>query len=326
MGREAVLSTRIEGTRASLADLLLDEAGEGDESDAPEADRQEVRNYIDALQLGLDRIADGHPITLNLVLELHAALMAGVRGHEKSPGQFRTIQNWIGGRQRDGSDAVFVPPPPELLMECLGDWERFANARDTMPDLVQCAILHEQFEAIHPFVDGNGRMGRLLITLFLIERGRLSQPLLYLSSYIDEHRDAYYDRLQAVRTHGDWTGWILYVLDGVEQTAREALAQTASLLDLREAFRAEVRGKAKALELVDLLFSNPIVTVARAQQALGVSYPTASAAIAALVAAGILAEVTGRSYRRRYVSGPIAAVLLGDAATIVQAPLETGPG
>ncbi len=310
LGREAVLSTRIEGIRARLEDMMLDEAGEGDQSEMPEEDRQEVRNYIRALEFGLDWLEEGRPITLNLVLDLHAVLMNGVRGKDKSPGRFRTIQNWIGGRRKDGRDAVFVPPPPDLLMECLTEWERFLNTRNQMPDLVQCALLHEQFEAIHPFVDGNGRMGRLLITLFLIERNRLSQPLLYLSSYIDANCDAYYDLLQAVRTDGDWTSWLRYFLDGVEQTAREALQQTADLMDLRETLRAEVGRRGKALDLVDYLFYNPIVTASGVQKALATSSPTAYAAIATLEAAGILTEVTGGRYGRKYMSGPIADILL----------------
>ena len=310
--REAVLSTRIEGTRTSLAEVFLEESVEDDSFQPPDADRQEVTNYVRALELGLARLAEGRSITLNLVLELHAVLMAGIRGQDKAPGRFRTIQNWIGGFRSDGSDAVFAPPPPELLPGCLNDWEQFLNRRDVMPDLVQCAILHEQFEAIHPFVDGNGRMGRLLVTLFLIERGRLSQPLLYLSSYIDANRDAYYDLLQAVRTDGDWENWILFFLDGVEETATEALSQTASLVDLRESFRARVRGNAKATELVDYLFFNPYITAKRAQSALGASPPTAYSAIAALEEAGILTEMTGKRYGRRYLSTPIADILIGD--------------
>ncbi|MBA3416120.1 MAG: Fic family protein [Chloroflexia bacterium] len=310
--REAVLSTRIEGTRTSLAEVFFAESVEDDDDRPPDADRQEVNNYVRALELGLARLEEGRPITLNLVLELHAVLMAGVRGQDKAPGRLRTVQNWIGGTRLDGSDAVFVPPPPELLMDCLSDWERFLNRRDLMPDLIQCAILHEQFEAIHPFVDGNGRMGRLLITLFLVERGRLSQPLLYLSSYIDANRDAYYDLLQAVRTDGDWENWILFFLHGVEETATEALSQTASLVDLREMFRAQVRGNAKATELVDYLFFNPYITARRAQSALRASPPTAYSAIAALEAAGILTETTGKRYGRRYLSTPIADILIGD--------------
>jgi Fic family protein len=310
LGREAVLSTRIEGTNARLEDMMLDEVGEGDESEMSAADRQEVRNYIEALELGIAELQKGRPITLNLVLDLHAVLMDGVRGRDKSPGRFRRIQNWIGGRRPDGSDAVFVPPPPELLDDCLSDWERFVNERNTLPDLVQCALMHEQFEAIHPFIDGNGRMGRLLITLFLIERERLSQPLLYLSSYIDASRESYYDLLQGVRTDGDWTSWIRYFLNGVEQTASEAFQQTADLLDLRETLRAGVTGRGKAMDLVDYLFSNPVVTASTVQKALGTSPPTAYSVISALEKADILTKVGHGKRGRRWISLPIAEILL----------------
>jgi Fic family protein len=205
--------------------------------------------------------------------------------------------------------AEYVPPPPELLMECLTDWERFLNSRDEMPDLIQCAIMHEQFEAIHPFNDGNGRVGRLLIPLFLMERGRLSQPLLYLSSYIEPRRTDYYNLLQRIRTDCDWDAWLRFFLEGVEQTARVAVQQTKELMDLREEFRHLVRGKARALALVDYLFLNPYLTVKRSQEFLEVSNPTARAAIAALEQAGIVTTFVDRPWRKLYVSSPILDIL-----------------
>ena len=316
--QEAILSSRIEGTRASLSDVMLDELNEDRANGIDDPDVQEVRNYIDALELGLHRLGEGKLLTLNLVRQLHGVLMTGVRGHLASPGQFRKTQNWVVPSDSDVHSADYVPPPPELLMDCLTDWERFVNAHGELPDLVQCAILHEQFEAIHPFLDGNGRMGRLLITLFLIERGRLSQPLLYLSSYIEPRRREYYDLLQRVRTNSDWLSWIRYFLDGVEQTARNAVRQTETLMNLREDFRQRVRHKNKALLLVDHLFVNPYLTTRRAQRLLAVSDPTARAAIAALIEVDILVEFSGRSWRRVYLSPPIldALSLADQSATL----------
>lgn len=307
--QEAILSSRIEGTRASLSEMLLDEMHEFDGEATGEADRQEVRNYIHAMEVGIHELREGRPISLNLVKELHAQLMIDVRGKLSSPGRFRTIQNWIGASDGDVHSAEYVPPPPELLMDLLSDWERFLNTSGEMPDLIQCAILHEQFEAIHPFLDGNGRMGRLLITLFLMERGRLPQPLLYLSSYIEPRRRDYYELLQRVRTDGAWDTWIRFFLNGVEHTARPAVQQTKQLMDLRENFRYRIRSKPKALALVDYLFGNPFITAKRAQQFLDVSDPTARAAIGALIDVGILTEWTERSWRRLYVSTPVLEIL-----------------
>ncbi len=312
--REAVLSSRIEGTRTSLSDVLLEEVDETEPIGSSEADRQEVRNSVAALEQGIGRLREGRPISLNLVQELHATLMRGVRGELASPGRFRTVQNGIGPKGTNVGNAVDVPPPPELVLAGLDDWERFVNTRGTMPDLVQCALMHEQFEAIHPFIDGNGRLGRLLITLFILERERLSQPLLYLSAYIEAHRLDYYQLLQRVRTDGDWDSWLAFFLDGVEQTAREALRQTARLVDLREEFRGQLLTKPRALALIDHLFVNPYLTVKRAQTILGMSNPTARAAVATLEEMGVVGEVTGRPWRRVYLCRPILDVILGDEA------------
>jgi Fic family protein len=214
--REAVLSSRIEGTQASLADLLADEAGEA--SHAAPDDVREVRNYVAALEYGVRRL-DALPLSLRLVRELHEKLMKGVRGEKATPGEFRRRQNWIGPKDCTEAVATYVPPPVREMKEALFDWEKFLHQRDTLPELVQCALMHEQFEAIHPFLDGNGRVGRLLITLFLIERGRLSQPLLYLSEYIERHKQDYYDALQRVRTHGAWSEWLRYFFEGVRWSA-----------------------------------------------------------------------------------------------------------
>jgi Fic family protein len=299
--REAVLSSRIEGTRASLSDLLLDEANLDWSHDA---DVREVRNYVAALEHGLDRLRE-LPLSLRLVRELHERLMQGVRGDKATPGEFRRSQNWIGPAGSTPATAPYVPPPPDQMQELLSNWELFLHDRERFPDLVQCAVIHEQFEAIHPFLDGNGRVGRLLITLFLIERGRLSQPLLYLSDYIEARRQEYYESLQRVRTEGDWPSWIRFFLAGVEQTARAAVHQAGLLMDLRETWRQRLLCKPNAVRLLDELFVNPYLTVSRAAQILAVTLPTARQLVALLQREGLLQEITGRSWGRLYLARPI---------------------
>lgn len=299
MAREAVLSSRIEGTRASLSDVLIDEVG--GVGPKPPDDLGEVRNYIVALEHGIQRLPK-LPLSLRLVREVHAKLMTGVRGDKATPGEFRRSQNWIGATGSTPATATYVPPPVENLADCLGDWEKFLHQRDAMPDLVQCALMHEQFEAIHPFLDGNGRVGRLLITLFLIERGRLSQPLLYLSDYIDEHRQDYYDLLQRVRTHGDWDSWLRYFIHGVQVTAADAVKQTSHVIELREKFRSRISDKPKALALVDQLFTNPYLTVARVQDVLKISNPTARKLIDLLVERKLIVQMGKRRWAKLYLS------------------------
>jgi Fic family protein len=301
--REAVSSSRIEGTRTTLAELLIDEVAP-DAGTAEPDDAQEVHNYVLALEYGVRRLKR-LPLSLRLVRELHARLMRGVRGEHATPGEFRRSQNWIGHAGSTPATATYVPPPPDEMHECLAQWERFLHERDRLPELVQCALMHEQFEAIHPFLDGNGRVGRLLITLFLIERGRLSQPLLYLSDFIDEHRQEYYKRLQAVRMEGDWPGWVAYFLTGVEQTSRRALTQAKQLLKLRADLERRLRETPRLVALVDGLFLNPYLTVARAQKTLGVSNPTARQAVQRLHDLGIIVELTGRDWGKVFVARPI---------------------
>ena len=306
--REAVLSSRIEGTRASLSDVLIDEVRGKQTGKNPDDDVREVRNYVRALEYGIERLGQ-LPLSLRLTRELHARLMQGVRGDKATPGEFRRSQNWIGPEGSTPATATYVPPPPGELDACLDNWEKFLHQRDILPDLVQCALMHEQFEAIHPFLDGNGRVGRLLITLFLIERGRLSQPLLYLSDYIDAHRRDYYDLLQRVRTHGDWVAWIRYFITGVERVAREAAQRSSSLLDIRERFREKVKDKPRALALVDELFTNPYITVARAEQVLGVTNPTARKAVDLLVTREIIAPLGEKRWGKIYLARSILEVI-----------------
>jgi len=309
--REAVLSSRIEGTKSELSDLWLGDVESG-EKRSETADVQEVKNYVTALEYGVQRLAD-LPLSLRLVREIHAHLMSGVRGDQATPGEFRRSQNWIGPAGSALADARYVPPPPDELMPVLGQWEEFLQEHGRLPDLVQCALIHEQFEAIRPFLDGNGRVGRLLITLFLIERGRLSRPLLYISSYIEAHRQDYYDLLQRVRTHGAWHAWILFFLNGVTETAQQALRQTSILADLRESYYKQLLNDLKAAKLMDQLFVNPYMTVSRAEKELKTSNPTARKAIEIMEKNGILREITGRDWGKIYLASTIADAIQNPA-------------
>lgn len=304
--REAVLSSRIEGTQTSMSDLY---AAELEQIELVKAlDTREVRNYIRAHEHGLKRL-DSLPLSLRLIRELHRQLMTGVRGRERHPGEFRTYQNWIGAP--DGRDATYVGPPVPAMRERLDDFEQFLHTRSLRP-LVQAAVLHYQFEAIHPFGDGNGRVGRLLVALFLAERGLLPQPLLYLSAYFERTRDDYYEGLLRVSTHGDWDRWVRYFLEGVRQQADEAIELSDRLIALHARYREELQAKrvtANALALVDLLFENPLVYTGRAQAELGVSAPTARNTIKALEEHGVVREITGRSWGRVYRADEIYALL-----------------
>ena len=295
-----------------MSDILLDEM-KADVPHGEEADVREVRNYVAALEFGIKRLR-ALPLSLRFVRELHSRLMKGVRGDFATPGEFRRSQNWIGPRGSTPATAPYVPPPPAPMQQALAGWEHFLHERDKLPDLIQCAVMHEHFEAIHPFLDGNGRVGRLLITLFLIERERLSQPLLYLSAYIEAHRQDYYDLLQRVRTHCDWSAWLLFFLSGVTETARDALQRANNLMALREKFRGRLKDKPKATALLDELFMNPYITVARAAEVLKVSNPTARQTVSLLQRAGMLKEISGRKWGQLYLAAPIMKVIEKTAA------------
>ena len=270
MRREAVLSSRIEGTQASLSDLFRYEASRGRR---PSGDVKEVANYVQALERGLE-LLDELPISLRLVNQLHEALMSGVRGGEARPGELRDGQVWIGPPGSPIREARYVPPPAGLLRDLLLDWERFVNESDSLPALFRCAMMHYQFEAIHPYRDGNGRIGRLLITLFLCARGVLPKPLLYLSAYFERDRNAYYDQLFRVSATGDWETWIVYFLRGVAEQSRDAQARVRWLRDLQERMRRELfelRESANALRLLDEVFAKPIVSTGEAARLLGVT-------------------------------------------------------
>jgi Fic family protein len=315
--QEAVLSSRIEGTRTTFSELLLDELGVLAQ---PPADVREVKNYVAALEHGIERLKS-LPLSLRLVRELHSKLLAGTRGGQAAAGELRRVQNWIGPAGSNIETATYVPPPYPEMMKALGDWERYLHRRGELPDLVQCALVHEQFEAIHPFLDGNGRVGRLLIVLFLIERGRLSQPLLTVSSHFVQYRATYYEALQRVRTDGDWTGWLRFFLTAIALTAEGASGRMRRLLELRDRYREEMRDSPRALALLDELFARPYVTVPRATEVLGVSPPTARQAVNRLTAAGVLAALAGSRWRRVYVARQILATLEGEASA-----RPTGPG
>jgi len=305
--REAVLSSRIEGTQATLGELLADEAGAAVQR-APE-DLKEVRNYVVALEKGIARLGK-LPLSLRLVKELHTMLMTGVRGGRAAPGEFRRIQNWIGPPGAATADARFVPPPPNELPACLDAWEKYLHARD-LPPLVQVALLHYQFEAIHPFIDGNGRVGRLLITLFLVEREILPSPLLYLSAFFEATRRDYYDLLAAVSRRGEWEPWILYFLRGVGHQANDALDRVAKINRLREAWRRRLasRQTGTVMALLDRVSGNPFVTVKGAAEELGVAFTTAQRAIEALVSHRILRQTDDSRRDRVYCAQALLDIL-----------------
>jgi len=301
--KEAVVSSQIEGTQATLMDLFAFEA-EGSPESATESDVIDVCNYLDAVTYARTQIRDqrGLPVSMRLLNEAHRLLMKGARGSTKLPGEVRRSQNWIGG-SRPGN-ARFVPPPPQVLGELLSDVERYIYADDDLPELVRAGLLHAQFETIHPYLDGNGRIGRLLVALLLEHWKLLSEPLLYWSLYIKRNREEYYRLLNGVRTEGDWEAWIGYFLDGVAAIADEAVDTARGLFALVTADRTRVlaakRGTLMALRLFEQLPHNPIVTVARARELLATTKPTATNAITALVNAGVLAEASGRKRNRSF--------------------------
>jgi Fic family protein len=297
--KEAVLSSQIEGTQSSLSDLLLFESERA--PGVPLDDVQEVSRYVAAADHGLKRLGEGFPMSLRLIREVHAHLLAGGRGSEKEPGEFRRSQNWIGG-SRPGN-AFFVPPPPERLMECLDALEKFIHGQpERTPTLLKAALVHVQFETIHPFLDGNGRVGRLLITLLLCSEGALTAPLLYLSLYFKENRDTYYELLQRVRIEGDWESWTRFFLEGVERTANQAVRTATSIRALIASDREKVarlgRAAGSALRLHEHMQRHPIFAVGPAAKALGLSDPTVRASVTALEKLGIVGELTGKQRDR----------------------------
>lgn len=299
--KEAVLSSQIEGTQSSLSELLLFEIG--GQTGVPINDVQEVSNYVAALNHGLSLTRGGLPISLRLIREMHQVLLSKGRGSDKMPGEFRTSQNWIGGT-RPGN-AAHVPPPPERLLECMGDLEKFLN---NIPEktsiLLKAALAHVQFETIHPFLDGNGRIGRLLITILLCSEGILKEPLLYLSLYFKAHRNRYYELLQQVRKDGDWESWIGYFLTAVKETSEKAILTASKLMKLAEDDRKQIqtvgRSAGSCLRVHQALLQRPIISILKASELTGLWATSATTAINHLERLGIVKELTGSKRNRLY--------------------------
>lgn len=300
--KEALLSSQIEGTQSSFDDLLLYESHEV--PSVPVDDVEEVSHYVAALNYGLTRMREGFPLSIRLIQEIHAILLRGGRGHNKQPGEFRRSQNWIGGT-RPGN-AAFVPPPPEKVMECMGNLELYLHDyAGKTPTLIKAAVSHVQFETIHPFLDGNGRVGRLLITLLLCAEGVLTEPVLFLSLYIKQHRPLYYELLNRVRTEGIWEVWLEYFLDAVIATAKDAIESTARIHNIFEQDGAKIqtlgRASASALKVFAYLQHKAMCSIPTAAAELELTQPTVTTALERLMTLGIVSESTGKQRNRMFV-------------------------
>lgn len=310
--REAVLSSRIEGTQASITDLFFFEAAPAEEPRV--GDVREVMNYVSALHFGLspDRKL---PVSLRLMRDMHRILMEGVRGDRYTPGDFRTSQNWIGPPGRTLMDATFVPPPVPEMQQALDNLERYLHSDDPLPPLVRLGIIHYQFEAIHPFLDGNGRIGRLLMALLLCEWKVLDTPLLYLSAFFERRKQEYYDRLLAVSLEGKWEEWIAYFLDGVASQAHDAADRARRLAGMRDFFVDRItraKGSATLFQLVDEIVSRPVITVPRAAELTGLSYQGAQFNIARLIELGILTKARRKQRPQPFYAKDVIALLEDD--------------
>jgi len=308
--KEALLSSQIEGTQSSLSDLLLFE--DYKIPGVPIDDVQEVSNYVAAMAHGLKRLKEGFPLSLRLIREIHEILLSGSRGSTKQPGEFRRSQNWIGGT-RPGN-AVFVPPPPEHVLDCMSDLEKFIHA-DTpeIPILIKAGLVHVQFETIHPFLDGNGRLGRLLITLLLCDEGIMGDPILYLSLFFKTHRRLYYDLLEDVREEGGWEKWLAFFLEGIAETSIQASYTAREIIDLFENDKAAIenlgRPATSALRVHQLIQRKPIISVPAASTQLGISIPTIRKSIHHLIDLGVLREVTGKQRGQIFVYDKYLGIL-----------------
>ena len=308
--REAVMSSRIENTQSGLEDLLLFEA---DKTEAPRIpDVQELVNYVNAMEYGIKRLQD-LPVSSRLMCEIHEILMKGVRGEHATPGLMRTSQNWIGKPGCTLMDATYVPPPISEMKTCFSDLEKYIHSNPKEPVLIQCALVHYQFEAIHPFVDGNGRIGRLLIIFMLMERGLLSQPLLYLSDFFERHRDTYYELLLKVSQQGDWKAWLTFFLRGIRQQSEDVLSTIQNLLALKEEYKEIATGARvpRAVNLlIDHLFGSPIISISELVKAWKSTFPTVQRGVDYLVERGKLREMTGQQRNRIFVADEILNVIM----------------
>jgi Fic family protein len=301
--KEAVLSSQIEGTQASLLDVLEFEAKALDPQKP--SDVKEVVNYIKAINFGLKKIIDGEDISISLIKKIHYYLLEGIRGGEREPGKIRNVQNWIGPPGSDISDALFIPPSVKDMKIAFQDLEKFIKKEKDLPPLIKAGLVHSQFETIHPFLDGNGRIGRLLITLLLTESKHLSRPLLYLSYYFKQNRMEYYDRLQAVRDKGEWELWLSFFLEGMYKASQDAIETSMRILDLRKEKQGIITGKlgknsGPSLILCDELFNRPLITVNAIVEITKLSYPNANHLASVFEDLGILKEITGQKRNRIY--------------------------
>lgn len=307
--QEAVLSSQIEGTQSTLQDILAYEAEATHETQP--GDVEEVVNYVAAMNHGMRRLPD-LPLSLRLMKEIHEKLLHGVRGSEWSPGDFRHSQNWIGPQGCTLANADFVPPPPHEMMQSLDNLEHFVHDRESLPVLIQCGLIHAQFETIHPFLDGNGRVGRLLITFMLCEREILRRPLLYLSYYLKARKAEYYDRLTAIRNSGDWEGWLKFFLRGVYEVSISATNVARQIMDMREQHRqlisSEVTSASNSHKLLDHMFQKPTFSINQAKDVMGCAFVTASTVVEKLEALALLREITGQERNRLYQYEPYVAV------------------
>ena len=308
--REAVMSSRIENTQSGLDDLFFFEADETEPP--PMSDVKEIINYVRAMEYGIKRLPE-LSISYRLIREIHGTLMKGVRGEGATPGLMRTSQNWIGSPGCTLMDAIYVPPQVADMKQCFSDLEKYIHSNAQEPALIQCALVHYQFEAIHPFVDGNGRIGRLLITFMLLEKKLLSQPLLYLSDFFERHRDEYYKLLLNVSQKGDWKAWITFFLNGVRQQSEDALLTIQKLLDLQNRYR-EIAAGPRALKavgpLIDHLFANPIISISELSKAWKMTFPTVRRGVNYLIEKGILREITGGQRNRLFVADEILNIIM----------------
>lgn len=305
--REAVLSSKIEGTQSSLSDLFLFEVTQVEKP----PDVREVQNYVRALEYGLKRLNE-FPLSLRFIRELHGILMENVRGNHATPGEFRQSQNWIGSFGATLNEATFVPPPVPEMMECLQKLEKFLYTNNNLPPLIEVAMVHYQFEVIHPFLDGNGRVGRLLIIFLLCSRNVLSKPLLYLSAFFEQHRQRYYDLLLKVSANGAWRDWIEFFLQAVLKQSEDTVLRSRQLQELQRQYfhiGREKRFPPSALQLIDFIFMKPVINTKSAQDFLNLSFPGTQKSIKMLLEAGILTEITGRQRDRAYAAREVLKIL-----------------